>query len=87
MAQFLLIEFSGLPTLGPIISDISPSILEIQNTPNIFDWNGFKGVMDKNPQKSEIGKYAILTQPRNFTFFEDEIFQLFSYLYGLKVPK
>ena len=45
------------------------------------------GVMDKNPQKSEIRKYAILTQPRNLTFFEDESFQLFSYLYGLKVPK
>ena len=45
------------------------------------------GVMDKNPQKSEIRKYAILTQPRNLTFFEDEIFQLFSYLYGPKVPK
>ena len=28
-----------------------------------------KGVMDKNPQKSEIRKYAILTQPRNFPFF------------------
>ena len=46
-----------------------------------------KGVRDKNQQKSEIRKYAILTQPRNLTFFEDESFQLFSYLYGLKVPK
>ena len=99
MAQFLLIEFSGLPTLGPVISDISSSILEIlvpvllqiswifQNTPNIFDWNGFKGSYGQNPQKSEIRKYAILTQPRNLTFFEDESFKLFSYLYGLKVPK
>ena len=29
MAQILLTEFQGLPTLGSIISDISPSILEI----------------------------------------------------------
>ena len=46
-----------------------------------------KGVRDKNQQKSEIRKYAILSQPRNVTSFEDEIFQLFSYLYGSKVPK
>ena len=46
-----------------------------------------KEVMDKNPQKSEIQKYAILMiQPRNLTFLDNEIFQLFSYLYGLKVP-
>ena len=45
-----------------------------------------KGVRDKNQQKSEIRKYAILSQPRNVTSFEDEIFQLFSYLYGSKVP-
>ena len=47
MAQFLLTEFLGLSTLGSIISDISPSILEIfepillqffktQNTQNNF---------------------------------------------------
>ena len=36
-----------------------------------------KGVMDKKTQKSEFRKYAILSQPRNLTFFEDEIFQLF----------
>ena len=46
MAQFLLTEFLGLPTLGSIISDISSTILQIlapillqiswifQNTPN-----------------------------------------------------
>ena len=47
MAQFLLTEFSGLPTLGSIISDISQSIFKIsgifRNTPNILDWNGFEG--------------------------------------------
>ena len=32
-----------------------------------------KGVMDKKPKKSDIGKYAILSQPWNLTFFEDEI--------------
>ena len=36
-----------------------------------------KGVIDKNTQNSEIGKYAIFNQLRNLTFFEDEIFQLF----------
>ena len=46
-----------------------------------------KAVMDKIPKKSEIRKYAILSQPINLTFLEDEIFQLFSYLYGSKVPK
>ena len=46
-----------------------------------------KGVMDKNQQKSESRKYSILSQPRNLTVFENEIFQGFSYLYGLKVPK
>ena len=40
------------------------------------------------PYKQEkLSKYAILSQPRNVTSFEDEIFQLFSCLYGLKVPK
>ena len=29
MAQFLLAEFLGLPTLGSIISDISSTILQI----------------------------------------------------------
>jgi len=46
-----------------------------------------KGVMDKKAQKSEIRKYAILSQPRNLTFFESEIFQLFSYLHVSIVPK
>ena len=90
MAQFLLTEFLGLPTLGSIISDISSTILQIlvpillqiswifQNTPNIYNLMVLKGVMDKKPKKSDIGKYAILSQPWNLTFFEDEIFQLFS---------
>ena len=63
MAQFLLTEFQGLPTLGSIISDISPSILEnlvivllqiswiFQNTPNFCNLMVLKGVMDKNPKK------------------------------------
>jgi len=46
-----------------------------------------KGVMDKKTQNLEIGKIAILSQHRNLTFFVDEIFQLFSCLYGSKVPK
>ena len=38
-----------------------------------------KGVMDKKKQqKTDIEKYAILSQPWNLTFFEIEIFQLFS---------
>ena len=90
MAQFLLTEFLGLPTLGSIISDILSTILQIlmpillqiswifQNTPNFCNLILLKGVMDKKTKKSDIGKYAILSQPWNLTFFEDEIFQLFS---------
>ena len=86
MAQFLLTEFLGLPTLGSITSDISSTILQIlvpillqfswifENTPNIYDLMVLNGVMDKKPKKSDIGKYAILSQPWNLTFFEEEIF-------------
>ena len=90
MAQFLLTEFLGLPTLGLIISAISSTILQIlvpillqiswifQNTPNIYNLTILKEVMDKKTEKSEIQKYAILSQPWNITFFDDEFFQLFS---------
>ena len=90
MAQFLPTEFLGLPTLGLIISDILSTILQIllpillqiswifQNTPNFCNLMVLKGVMDKKPKKSDTGKYAILSQPWNLTFFEDETFQLFS---------
>ena len=40
-----------------------------------------------NPKNSVSRNWAILSHPWNLTFFEDEIFQHFSYLYGLKVPK
>ena len=88
MAPFLLTEFLGLPT--SIISAISWTILQIlvpislqiswifQNTPNIYNLMVLKEVMDKKTEKSDIRKYAILSQPWNLTFFEDEIFQLFS---------
>ena len=90
MAQFLLTEFLGLPTLGLIISAISSTILQIlvpillqiswifQNTPNIYNLMVLKEVMDKKTEKSDIRKYAILNQPWNLTFFDDEFFQLFS---------
>ena len=90
MAQFLLTDFLGLPTLGSITSDISSTILQIlvpivlqisrifQNTPNIDNLMVLKGVMDKKLKESDNGKYAILSQPWNLTFFEDKIFQLFS---------
>ena len=89
MAQFLLTDFLGLPTLGSIFSDISSTILQIlvpillqfswifQNTPNNYNLMVLKGVMDKKQKKSDIGKYAILSQPWNLTFFQDEIFQFF----------
>ena len=38
MAQFLLTELLGLPTLDSIISDISPSILEILEPIYTPDW-------------------------------------------------
>ena len=90
MAKFLLTEFLGLPTLRSIISDISSTILQILvpillqiswiflNSPNIYNLMVLKGVMDKKLKKSDNGKYAILSQPWNLTFFEVEIFQLFS---------
>ena len=90
MAQFLLTEFLGLPTLGSIISDISSIILQIlvpillqiswifQNTPNIYNLMILKEVMEKKTEKSVSRKYAILSQPWNLTFFDDKIFQLFS---------
>ena len=99
MAQFLLTEFLGLPTLGSIISDISWTILQIhvpillqiswnfQITPKIYHLMVLKGVMDKKPTTSDIIKYAILSQPWNLTFFGFEILKLFCYLYGSKVPK
>ena len=40
-----------------------------------------------NPKNSVSRNWAILSHPWNLTFFEDEIFQLFPYLYGSKVPK
>ena len=68
-----------------------PFLLKIswifQNTPKIFIGMVLKGVIDKNPQTSEIRKFAILSQPKYLTFFDEEISQLFSYLYGSKVPK
>ena len=90
MAQFLLTDFLGLPTLGSITSDISSTILQIlvpillqiswifQNTPNFYNLMIFKGVIDKKPKKSVIRKYTILSKPWNLTFFEEGIFQLFS---------
>ena len=43
--------------------------------------------MDKKPQKTGIEKFAILSQPWNLTFFEIEIFQLFSCLYDFTMEK
>ena len=89
MAQFLLIEFLGWPTLGSIISDISSTILQIlvlillqiswifQNTQNFCNLMLLKGVMVKKTKKSDIGKYAILSQPWNLTFFEKRFFNFF----------
>ena len=71
MAQFLLTEFLGLPTLPSIISDISSTILQIlvpillqiswifQNTPNIYNLMVLKGVMDKK-QKNQTSENIYL---------------------------
>ena len=65
MAQFLLTEFLGLPTLESIISGISPLIWVIfvpillkisriyQNTPYIFNWDGFEGSCWQKNKKIE----------------------------------
>ena len=89
LAQFLLFEFLGLPTLGSIISGISPSILKILmlillqiswifwNSPNILNLYDFEGCYGQKQKKMEIRKYANLSQPWNLTFFEDETIQVF----------
>ena len=99
MAQFLLTEFLGLPTLALIILDISQSIFKILvpiwlqiswifgDIPKILDWNVFEWSYGQKTQNSEFRKYASLSQSRILIFNKDEIFQLFSYLYGSKVPK
>ena len=40
-----------------------------------------------NPENSISRNWATLSHPWNLTFFENDIFKLSSYLYGLKVPK
>ena len=99
LAQFLITKFLGLPTLESKISGISPSILEIfvpillqiswifQNTPYIFNWDGFEGSCWQKIKKSKIRKFANLSHPWNLTFFHDKIFKFFSWSYGSKVPK
>ena len=89
LAQVGLVEFWGLPTLGSIISGISPSILKILvlillqifwsfwNSPNILNLHVFQGCYGQKPKKLEIRKYVNLSQPWNLTFLENEIFQLF----------
>ena len=81
MAQFLLTEFLGLPTLSSIILDISSTILQIlvpillqiswifQNTPNFCNLMVLKGVMDKKNKKSDIRKYANLKPTLKFNLF------------------
>ena len=64
-----------LQILVPILLQIS---WIFQNTPNFWNLMVLKEVMDKKPKKTDIEKYAILSQPWNLTFFEIEIFQLFS---------
>ena len=90
MAPFLLTEFLGLPTLNSIISAISWTILQIlvpislqiswifQNSPNIYDFDGFEGSYGRKTKKIRHQKYAILSQPWNLTFCKDDIFQFFS---------
>ena len=89
LAKFWLVEFWGLPTLGSIISGISPSILKILvlillqifwsfwNSPNILNLHVFQGCYGQKPKILEIRKYVNLSQPWNLTFLENEIFQLF----------
>ena len=98
LAKFWLVEFWGLPTLGSIISGISPSILKILvlillqifwsfwNSPNILNLHVFQGCYGQNPKKLEIRKYAMLNQPWNLTFLEIEIFQFFFQSDDPKVP-
>ena len=69
MAHFLRTVFLGLQTLDSIISDISPSILEV-----------FVSIL----LQIENHKYANLSQQWNLTFFQVEIFHIFTCSYALK---
>ena len=89
LAQFLLIEIWGLPTLHSFISGISPSIFKIlvpilvqiswifSNIPSILNLHGYEGCYGQKTKKIKIRKNASLSQPWNFTFFESEIYQPF----------
>ena len=99
MAQFLLTEFLGLPTLGLIISAISSTILQIlvpillqiswifQNTPNIYNLMVLKGVMDKKTKKSDIRKYANLKPTLKFYLFWGQVFSTFFLIIWFKSTK
>ena len=97
LAKFWLVEFWGLPTLGSIISGISPSILKILvlillqifwsfwNSPNILNLHVFQGCYGQKPKKLEIRKYANLSQPWNLTFLDPTGSLAFTLLVGGKV--
>ena len=76
MAQFQMTEFLGLPNLGSIILDISSKILQIimpillqiswifQNTPNIYKFMVFKGVMAKKQKNHTLEDMPFWANPK-----------------------
>ena len=95
LADFMVVEFWGLPTLASIISGISSSISKIfvlillqiswifQSIPNCLHFDDSEGRYGQKSENQEIN----LSQPWNLAFFQGQIFQLFFYPYAQRVPK
>ena len=91
--------FWGVPTLSSIFSVISWSILKILvpilvqiswilwNTPSFLNFDVFEWSYGRNKENLQFRKLANLSHPWKSSFFEDEIYPLFSYSYGSNIPK
>ena len=88
MAQYLLTEFLGLPTLCSIISDISSTILQILvpiylvteflKAPQTFIiWWIWRELWIKKTKKSDIRKCANLKPTLKFNLFWEWVFSTF----------
>ena len=74
--------FGVFPKIQEIYSQMGTRILKIY-----WEMSEIMELKVGNPKNSVSRNWAISSQPRNLTFLEDEIFQLFSHSYGSKVPK
>ena len=91
--------FEGLPTLSSIFSVISWSILKILvpilvqifwilwNTHSFLNFDVLNEAMEERRKISNSENGPIWATPENLPFLKYEIYLLFSYSYGSKVPK